>query len=81
MAKKKKTQKTIKKELYNWYKKTMAEHDLSWEEASTMLVDEYRESEVNAEKEIYTLLIDIDEEPLKTIRLELDDDYDGEPMV
>lgn len=78
---KNKSQDTIKKELYNWYKKTMAEHDLSWEEASTMLVDEYRESDVNAEKEIYSLLIDIDEEPLKAIRLELDDDYDGKPMV
>lgn len=78
---KNKSQDTIKKELYNWYKKTMAEHDLSWEEASTMLVDEYRESDVNAEKEIYSLLIDIDEEPLKAIRLELDDDYNGEPMV
>ena len=78
---KNKSQDTIKKELYNWYKKTMAEHDLSWEEASTMLVDEYRESDVNAEKEIYTLLIDIDEEPLKAIRTELDDGYDGEPMI
>ena len=78
---KNKSQDTIKKELYNWYKKTMAEHDLSWEEASTMLVDEYRESDVNAEKEIYSLLIDIDEEPLKAIRLEFDDDYNGEPMV
>lgn len=78
---KNKSQDTIKKELYNWYKKTMAEHDLSWEEASTMLVDEYRGSDVNAEKEIYSLLIDIDEEPLKAIRLELDDDYNGEPMV
>ena len=78
---KNKSQDTIKKELYNWYKKTMAEHDLSWEEASTMLVDEYRESDVNSEKEIYTLLIDIDEEPLKAIRTELDDDYDGEPMI
>ena len=78
---KNKSQDTIKKELYNWYKKTMAEHDLSWEEATTVLVDEYRESDVNAEKEIYSLLIDIDEEPLKSIRLELDDDYDGEPMV
>ena len=78
---KNKSQDTIKKELYNWYKKTMAEHDLSWEEASNVLVDEYRESDVNAEKEIYSLLIDIDEEPLKSIRLELDDDYDGEPMV
>lgn len=78
---KNKSQDTIKKELYSWYKKTMAEHDLSWEEASTMLVDEYRESDVNAEKEVYSLLIDIDEEPLKAIRLELDDDYDGKPMV
>lgn len=78
---KNKSQDTIKKELYNWYKKTMAEHDLSWEEASNVLIDEYRESDVNAKQEIYSLLIDIDEEPLKAIRLELDDDYDGKAMV
>ena len=78
---KKKSQSTIKKELYSWYKKTMAEHGLSWEEASRILVDEYRDSDVNAEKEIYALLIDIDEEPLKAIRTELDDSYNGEPMV
>lgn len=78
---KNKSQDTMKKELYSWYKKTMAEHGLSWEEASNVLIDEYRDSDVNAEKEIYSLLIDIDEEPLKAIRLELDDDYDGKPMV
>ena len=71
---KNKSQRAIKKELHSWYRETMIEHDLSWNGASTILVDEYRESDAKEEKEIYALLIDINEVLLKDIRHELEDE-------
>lgn len=71
---KNKSQRTIKKELYNWYRETMTEYNLSWNGASAILVDEYRESDIKEEKEIYALLIDINEGLLKDIRHELEDE-------
>lgn len=76
-----KTQKKIKKELYEWYKKTMAEKDMLWNDVTKILVNEYRESDIRSERAIYDMLIDIEEEPLKEIRWELDKDYRGESMV
>lgn len=58
---KNKPQRAIKKELHSWYRETMTEYSLSWNEASAILVDEYRES-------------DIKEELLRDIRHELEDE-------
>ena len=44
------------------------------ERASAILVDEYRESDAKEDKEIYALLIDINEVLLKDIRHELEDE-------
>ena len=71
---KNKPQRAIKKELHSWYRETMTEYSLSWNEASAILVDEYRESDIKDEKEIYTLLIDINEGLLRDIRHELEDE-------
>lgn len=71
----------IKEKLHKWYKETMENNNLSWNEASKILVNEYRVSDVKEEKEIYDMLIDIEEEHLRKIRWELDKDYRGWPMV
>ena len=71
----------IKEKLHKWYKKTMESNNISWNEASKILVNEYRVSDIKEEKEIYNMLIDIEEEHLREIRWELDKDYRGWPMV
>lgn len=76
-----KAQKKMKKELYEWYKETMESNNILWNEASKILVNEYRISDIKEEKEIYDMLIGIEEEDLREIRWELDKDYKGWPMV
>ena len=71
----------IKEKLHKWYKETMESNSIPWNEASKILVNEYRVSDIKEEKEFYNMLIDIEEESLKEIRWELDKDYRGEPLV
>lgn len=71
----------IKEKLHKWYKETMESNNILWNEASKILVNEYRVSDIKEEKEIYNMLIDIEEEHLREIRWELDKDYRGWPMV
>lgn len=71
----------IKEKLHKWYKETMESNNIPWNEASKILVNEYRVSDIKEEKEIYNMLIDIEEEHLREIRWELDKDYRGWPMV
>lgn len=77
---KKKTQKSMKKDLYEWYKKTMAEKELLWSNTTKIIIDDCRLSDVKSEREIYDMFIEIEEELLKEIRWELDEAYKGEPL-
>lgn len=77
---KEKSQKKMKKELYEWYKKTMADKEMSWTGVTEILIDDYRLSDTKSERVMYDMFIEIEEELLKEIRWELDETYKGEPL-
>ena len=76
-----KSQEKMQKKLYGWYEETMAEKNLLWNDATKILINDYRLSGIESEKAIYNMFIDIEEDLLKEIRWKLDKTYKGEPMI